>query len=209
MKKISLQFEYSLEYEVKRIADMLKKAKWLIENGYAKKVRLPDRTDFKGVYNKKDALKYLSNLAEEEYEHREYEDVENKIKKQWDKYSRHVENYFKKTFLIPEEHYIVRLTKYGVGGSYWFPNRVILNFKRKDINGCVRTIFHEIIHLSIQSFVEKYKIEHWAKERIVDLVCADFLGEMYSMQNIPIDTKLVDFQFKKYYPNMEEIIKNI
>jgi hypothetical protein len=34
----------------------------------------------------------------------------------------------------------------------------------------IRVLVHEIIHLMIESDVQKYHISHWEKERIVDLV---------------------------------------
>lgn len=61
----------------------------------------------------------------------------------------------------------IQLTRYGVGGSYNLPNNVILSVRMKDLFG---TLIHEIVHLSIQEDVDKYKIEHWDKERIVDLI---------------------------------------
>ena len=71
------------------------------------------------------------------------------------------------------------------------------------------TIIHEIIHLSIQELIEKYEVEHWEKERIVDLIVFKIVPEIAKMQNISIDTKPIDEGFEKYYPDIEKVVKNL
>lgn len=67
---------------------------------------------------------------------------------------------------IPDT-FIIKLTSYGMGGSYDLPN--IVRFNIKSTIG-PKTILHEIIHLAIEPWIIKYKIRHWEKERIVDLI---------------------------------------
>ena len=122
---------------------------------------------------------------------------------------RFLEKYFLETNAKPENVYEIKLTKYGVGGSYNLPNTIIVNFQGKFGIGVSKTIIHEIVHLSIQELIEKYKVGHWEKERVVDLILLKIVPEIAKMQNISIDTKLVDEAFERYYPNLEEVIKNL
>ena len=54
-----------------------------------------------------------------------------------------------------------------MGGSYKLPNLVIYNINNKK---GFKTIVHEIIHLLIENQIQEFKIQHWEKERIVDLI---------------------------------------
>ncbi len=91
--------------------------------------------------------------------------------------------------------FFVYLTNYGVGGSYNLPNIIILNINNKK---GFKTIIHEIIHLLIETWIQEYKVQHWEKERIVDLV---------------LNSK--EFSFLKYnnwqgsYDNAEEYIDDL
>ncbi len=77
--------------------------------------------------------------------------------------------------IFPE--YQILLTRYGPGGSYSYNDHegkiIMLTtkegfFKRKNP---VETVIHEITHIGIEeSIVEKYKLNHWEKERLVDLI---------------------------------------
>lgn len=73
--------------------------------------------------------------------------------------------------------YEVLLTLYGPGGSYRSDTgRVIMltrpdgSFRRPIPHG---TVIHEIVHIGIQRrLVRRYRLSHWEKERLVDLICA-------------------------------------
>lgn len=71
--------------------------------------------------------------------------------------------------------YTVVLTKYGPGGSYNPDTGKIDLFATKEgkFKGGdpVETIVHEIIHIGIEeSIVKKFRLTHWEKERLVDLL---------------------------------------
>jgi hypothetical protein len=90
------------------------------------------------------------------------------------------------------DRYQVVLTLYGPGGSY-DPRRgriVLLTtrdgrFKRPGSH----TIVHEMVHLGIQgTIVERFRLTHWEKERVVDLICLRRFGDLlpgYRMQPNP------------------------
>ncbi|OFZ51764.1 MAG: hypothetical protein A2381_18450 [Bdellovibrionales bacterium RIFOXYB1_FULL_37_110] len=76
--------------------------------------------------------------------------------------------------------YLVRLTQYGPGGFYSYENGTI--FIQVNPDGLftelnpIETIIHEIVHIGIEeSIIQKYNLEHWEKERLVDLICQQYL----------------------------------
>jgi len=204
---IKLDIQYSFEYEKERIKYTLGKAVWFIENGYSKSIKLPAGKKLDEI-NISTSTDYLFDKLEE-YNSSDYEKMKSNLNEQWSSFVVKLEKYFEETLLKQEDSYIVQLTKYGVGGSYNLPNTVILNFQNRTGTALFRTIVHETIHLSIQSFVDKYKVDHWVKERIVDLIFQKLDPELNMMQKLSIDTQLIDQSFEKHYPNIEAVIKNI
>ena len=202
---INLQFDYSVDCEVQRIQYTLNKLEWFKKQGYH--LRFP--ANFSLENEKFADENYIRNTVLDEYNEADYQKVAETVNKQWLEYSPNLEKYFLKILAKPESIYKVNLTKYGVGGSYHLPNKIIVNFQEKFGIGVSKTIIHEIAHLSIQKLIEKYNVEHWEKERIVDLILLKIVPKIAKMQNLPIDTKSIDEVFEKYYPNMEEIIKNL
>ncbi len=209
MKKIALQFDHSFEFEIQRIQDALNRAEHFISKGYTKGVKLPGGANLEEVYKNK-SIELLLDKAKEEYNPEGYEKIEDAANRYWIKYSSYLEKYFEETSLEPAEVYYVQLTKYGVGGSYQTPNGVIVNFQNYVEVGVIKVIIHEIVHLSIQQFVDKYKIGHWEEERVVDLILFKMLPDLYyKKQNVPIETDKIDKSFNDYYPDIEKIIKSI
>ncbi|MFA6190706.1 MAG: hypothetical protein WC711_04340 [Candidatus Staskawiczbacteria bacterium] len=205
---INLDIKYSFEYEKERIKYTLGKADWFIKNGYSKSIKLPAGIKINEI-DVNTCTDDLFDKLKEEYDSNDYEKMRNNLSEQWSVFAPKFEKFFKETSLKHEDVYIVQLTKYGVGGSYNLPNTVILNFQNRTETALFRTVVHEIIHLSIQSFVDEYKVDHWVKERIVDLTFEKIAPELNMMQKLSIDTQLIDQSFEKYYPNIEAVIKSI
>jgi hypothetical protein len=105
------------------------------------------------------------------------------------------------------------LTKYGTGGSYSKQagkrDTLFVNFFGRPIERILGVIAHEIIHLLIDQLVLKYKLGHWQKERIVDLVLEKTCPKINKIQELPADTKKLDTAFKKFFPDIEGIIKTV
>ena len=202
---INLQFNYSSEYEVQRVKNTLNKLAWFKEQGY--RLSLP-----KGLSLDGDNLvdeKFIKISVVSEYNENDYKQVIEMVNEQWLKYSSILEKYFLETNIKSKDNYEVKLTRYGVGGSYNLPNTIIINIQAHYEVGLIKTIIHEIIHLSIQGLIEKYEVEHWQKERIVDLILDKYFPQINKMQDVPIDTKMIDGSFEKNYPNIEEVIKGL
>lgn len=73
--------------------------------------------------------------------------------------------------------YDVILTLYGPGGQYHPQTGKI--FLKTTVNGQferidpTHTIIHEMVHIGIdKTIVKEYKLTHWEKERVVDLICS-------------------------------------
>jgi len=98
--------------------------------------------------------------------------------------------------------YEITLTLYGPGGSYNGETGKIIIKTRKDgtferhCQAC--TIIHEIVHIGIeQNIVKKYNLDHWEKERLVDLICSlcfkKYLPEYTMQQN---ESVKIDFYIR-------------
>lgn len=85
--------------------------------------------------------------------------------------------------------YEVQLTLYGPGGSYDPEAGVITLFTTTSGKfkggGGAHTIIHEMMHLATEPLVQKFGLEHWEKERLVDVLVQRELGEFlpgYALQ---------------------------
>ncbi len=201
---IDLDIKYSLEGEISRVQYTINKIDWFKEKGY--KVRLPEALLLEDTKLSPESIK---QVITEEYDEKNYKKEEEYILKTLPKIKEVLVNYFTTTSPDPQSSYEINLTRYGVGGSYNPPNKIIANIQACSEMKLVRTIVHEIIHLSIEELIQKYNIDHWSKERLVDLILEKIDPEINTMQKIPVDTNIVDKAFKKEYPNIENIIKNI
>ena len=127
----------------------------------------------------------------------------------WEKVSRELSLALLNSSLFDQEEYIINLTKYGTGGSYNLPNTVIINVSFNYNLGLLRTIMHEIIHLSIQKYIDEYKIGQWQKERIVDLFFIKNFPKRIKMGNVymSINTDKIDQVFDQNFPDMRAIVE--
>lgn len=86
-------------------------------------------------------------------------------------------------FKLFSEYHVV-ITPYGPGGSYHTNTGMVIialyrvrdRCKRPAFHTIVHEIVHEIVHIGIEeNIVQKYRLSHWEKERLVDLICSKFL----------------------------------
>jgi predicted SprT family Zn-dependent metalloprotease len=112
-----------------------------------------------------------SREIEEEYDLKKYEEFEECLKDQWkesdDMFIEKLLSLFTKPL---NTEYLVRISSYGPLGSYSNnSNTITLNRYIKEIGfDPIRIIKHEIVHIIIQPFIEKYSIEHREKECMVN-----------------------------------------
>ncbi len=185
---MNLKFIFGTDFELSRIKNTINKLDWYNSQGY--KPRFP-----KGITNKS-SEEEIKNQIKKEFKEDDYKVVANEISSNFSKISELLFNKLKEIFNkeIPKE-FIVYLTNYGVGGSYKLPNMIILNINSKNSSN---TIIHEIIHLIIMDKITEYKIQHWEKERIVDLILN---SEEFSFLNYN--------SWQKDYSNVERYIDNL
>jgi Zn-dependent peptidase ImmA (M78 family) len=90
--------------------------------------------------------------------------VKNKTTKKWEQNEKNILAFINSIPYQSPERLNIILTKYGVGGSYWFPNKVVINIinARPDK---FETVIHELVHLIIEKpIIQKYKVKHESKE---------------------------------------------
>ncbi|MCX6714169.1 MAG: hypothetical protein NTV48_03660 [Candidatus Vogelbacteria bacterium] len=187
---IDLNIHFSKDFEAYRVKTCLEKLDWYKAQGY--RVDLPQIGVDEG-YQEEDFLVY-----------------DNLIKDEWPKYR---DKLYQALISFNggevREIYNINLTKYGVGGSYSYPNTIINNISQHNKDNIVSTIIHEIIHLTIDQLIRKYEIEHWQKERIVDLISLKIFPEKFKRQRDPENVAIIEQEFEANYPNIELIIKNL
>ena len=202
---VEINIRYSLGLEVQRVFSIKQKAEWFEKMGY--KLSLPDGVVLRDIKNF--SAEQLKEFIKKEYKENDYKKAEIKIQEEWAKESTDLKEKLSQGGLIPFGAYNIFLTKYGVGGSYNLPNQIIINFQKKEVRNIPMVIIHEIIHLLIEHLIQKHNIEHWQKERIVDLFFSKIKPGLNRMQNLPIDTGKINETFNNFYPDIEKIIENL
>lgn len=114
--------------------------------------------------------------------------------------------------------YPIVFTLYGTGGSYDPDRGVVTLFTSAEgdfmnYKNPANTIIHEIVHMGIEtSIIQKYKVPHSLKERIVDTIVYLLFKELlpeYKIQNMG-DKQLDDhLQSKEDIAQLDSIIKRL
>lgn len=211
-KPKELIFECSAEAEVVRVQQTLEKRGWFEKQGYPwKKFNYPKGIDTDKVesgestYTEED----IKKLIEREFDEESYTKVINSLEEGWANISDTFKAKMSECSLEIPESYKIFLSKYGTGGSYFEPNIVRLNITNRSEKSLLGVLIHEAIHLSIQQMIDRYGLNQWQKERIVDLTVETFFPGLKEMQKVKIDTKEIDEIYKNNYPDIEIIIKKV
>ena len=202
---MKIRIRYGEKVEFERVKATLKKLDWYNEQGY--KIGLPKEI------TKKSPDKDIKNQIKKEYNKKAFDSYSKELLHKFNK----IKNQFGKTLKeifgenIPSD-FEMFLTRYGVGGSYFLPNKIIKNVT--NVKEGIKTLVHEIIHLIIQKEIDKYKIEHWEKERIVDLILNsekfNFLKYGYWKTNYKGTEAYIDPLFKKsFFENQDKFFSKI
>ena len=199
---VNLNVVYGLDQEIERVRNTLKRLPWYKQQGY--RVGLPQNV------SEQSSPEEIANGISSEYSEAEYEDFTQWIKEQWPQ----IPAGFEELKKIPSFHlrnaYTVFLTKYGSGGSYDAQSgKVIVNIETRGKEKMIGTIIHEIIHTGIEHLIVSYGVKHWYKERLVDLIGEKYFPGLRKLQRIKEDTTIVDEVFKKHFPDIEAIAREI
>ncbi|MEI7777561.1 MAG: hypothetical protein WCI52_03045 [bacterium] len=208
MQKINFKIIFSEESELQRILWTKGRLEWYTNHNYnVSKLILP-----KDVTPEK-----LAALSEEE--------ISEAVKKEFDPtiYQKHVQSIdslLQKYLDILAEKFSaidievlpnieIRLTRYGMAGSYNIPNVAIVNISNFYDVGLIRNILHESIHLHVQPLIYKYGVDQWQKEVIVDGLFEKFFPDLFKKQTYPSDMSVVQNIFNSQYPNLDSIMSNV
>jgi len=195
------------------ITYLVRKLPWFKENGY--NIALPEHKDFEDIYKKPEFLiereEHLKGIFFQEiYDVSKFDDSlaiicqsENVVKRALEKLAPLAKNW---GFKLKSKYDII-LTLYGPGGNYnWEGDigRVVIKVKFQDQlrskASFTKTIVHEIVHIGIEEdIVRKYNLNHWEKERLVDLICSLYLKDLlpYYKNQEKADKKIDKFVNKE------------
>lgn len=157
---MNIKIKFGVDVELNRIKKTIKKLDWYYSKGY--KPKLPDGIN-KDLSSEEIKEKIIEKFNEDEYK-KISKKIEQKFKVIEYDFFEKLQDIFGKNIL---KEFCIYLIAYGVYGSYEVPNTIYLRFNQKDIT---KTIVHEIVHLIIENKIQKYKVDQWEKERIVDLI---------------------------------------
>ncbi len=158
---MKLIFEYSIDSELTRVEYSLGKKDFYTEYGY--KVYLP-----KGIRLGSNPSDIDITQITKELDNETVKTGKNEISTGWNKHSNEIIALFKELSVNLPEVMNIRLTKYGVGGSFHPPNSVIINVNYQNN---FKNFIHELIHCTThEEVVDKYSLDHQQKEGLVDWV---------------------------------------
>jgi len=189
-----ITIKYSKNFELRRVFDTVHKIDWYRKMGY--KPLLPGGFSVESDLSEL-KIPDIKKLINKEYKKEDYKKVAFAIKNK--SFIKSLPEKFEKIGLKYRKTYYIFLTKYGVGGSYKTPDKIILNINKKKSGFIITTIIHEIIHLSIEGFIQKNKISHWQKERLVDLIMAELFPKIAKPQKLPKEAYKADKIFAKLF----------
>mgnify|MGYP001614003526 FL=1 len=153
-----LKLKYGKKFEINRIKSTLAKLEWYKSRGYKPLL-------LKNIIDERKIEEYV----ERDFEEKDYKDKGEELVKQFLK----VKEIFiskLKSFIktgLPKEIDLI-VTKYGVGGSYSPPNRIVVNILGNQANKpLLEVLKHEIIHLLVEDEIVRRKLSHRDKEQFV------------------------------------------
>lgn len=198
----TLDIVYSAQDEAERVRFTISKLPWYEENGY--KVDLPIGVD--GGSSESE----VEQKTTEQYSEGEYETAASFLQTAWQDFLPRFDDVINQKVLSVSDSYTVKLTMYGTGGSYYpDKNLIVLKFRNKTPGQMLGTIVHEITHISIHSLIEEFKVSHWRKERLVDLILEHYFPGLKPPQKITEDVQIVDDSFRQNFPDLRKLISGL
>ena len=201
MEKINIEFEFSLESEVRRVMETISNLEWFKKNNY--RVLLPNNLNINEITSDS-----ITRMVESEFDIKNFQEAKVAIRKSWEGNNVFINKINKKiigSFLL--EKVKVILTRYGTQGSYVVPDSLIINISNIPPQFLIKTVIHESLHLMIESFIKKYSVDHWVKEYIVDSIMNLEYESRFKMQPVPQYALAVDAIFKESYPDILAVIE--
>ena len=205
---IKLSFEFSKELEVKRMLYTIGRLDWYLSNKYSLDwMSFPRSIDSSKLTNV--SKEKIVQAIEEEYDANKYASAEKSLTQLFNPYGFRLKKFIESLGLPVIHSIVVSLTFYGMGGSYHTPNKVVCNISKYSGAELLGNLLHEILHLHIQHLIDKYKIDQWKKETLVNLLFETAFPDIRKENKVPIDTKNVEMIYKENFPNIEKIVSLI
>lgn len=199
-----LEIIFSLENEIQRVQETIKTLPWFREYGYEKNLRLP-----KGIFETS-TLEDILVAVPEEFDTSLFKEYSDYIEAEFPEILKRIETLKELRPFQSKDHYIIKLTIYGTGGSYNAGSgEIIINIGAHSKEKIPGIIIHEITHVGIEQLIRKYGIKQWDKERIVDLIDRKLFPGLNRPQQYKDEVYFIDEIFSKYFPDLEEIIKEV
>ena len=201
MLAIPIEFQFNIESEVSRVKETIDNLEWLTENNY--RFLLPNNINIKDAN-----IEIIRKSVADEYNLNIYQVAKSAILKSWEGNSgliRRINQKMNGSYML--DKITVVLTRYGTQGSYLTPNSAIINISKVPPEFLIKTVIHESLHLMIEHLIKKYSVNHWVKERIVDLIMDLEYKSRFKMQLLPDWVLSVDTIFKEHYPDLTLIAK--
>jgi len=205
---MKLEINFSEQTEIARIRYTINEIDWFKERGY--RVNFPGGIKELVDQGKVPTDEEISDIVSKEFDEKQYEEKKKELELRFYEKKDQFEKSLATLGLPLQPVYKISLTKYGVGGSYFLPNGVLINFDypnaRRDVSS---NTLHEIIHLTIEKLILKYNIEHWSKERLVDLTYREFFPSEDNkpiLQRNPKHAEQIHQIFDQLFPDMQTII---
>lgn len=205
LERIRLEVSYGFEQEVVYIKNTVKKIPWYVGQGYPlESIRLP-----KGV-SQDSTEEDIRMSLQAEYAEVDYTASAEAIESAWKEVSETFQTLRSETAFHVKEAYTIILTKYGTGGNYNVnKSSVTVRIEAEPQPKTIGIVVHELIHMTIQHFIDQYLVRHWRKERLVDLLVERYFPGLKKMQPIKEDVSMVDQAFEKFFPDIEAIAREI
>lgn len=203
--KVELRISFSEALETERVRYTLNKLPWFKEQGYNVKFPKAIQEDANRGSTIDDAV--IQAAVKGEFDETPYREQSEKLIKEWvENEPSFIANLKTLGLPLPKEYSII-FTRYGVGGSYNPPNKVIINIA-SERSTFLEIVMHEIVHLAIEQLIQEYSIDHWTKERVVDLTMSKFLNTRTAQRN-PEHVEEIETIYDEYYPNITMIVQKI
>lgn len=196
----SITIEYSLEREVDRVRSTSAKLAWFRERKYPLTIPPPLR-DGEQV---DDAA--LAEVVRADYDATRYESAAKSLAARWQDVDATCTRSLYEIFPDLTQNATIRLTRYGVGGSYHAPATIVANIELRQDSDLLKTLLHETIHLGLRTIVEEDDLDHWVKERLVDRVSMAVNPTYGRLQKIHADILNVDTVFDATFPDTVSIV---
>ncbi len=107
--KIKIEYKYSINYEVERILNTIKKIEWYEKNQY--RLTFPKGINLKN--NKNYTKDDIRKAVIKEYKENQYKDTVLQLQKEWELIAERITNNLLLNNLNLKKEYAVFLTKYG------------------------------------------------------------------------------------------------